>query len=307
MDALDRLILNELSYQCRVSFSKLAEKFDVSLTTIKNRIEALVEEGVILRFVVQLPLEIVHASFAVVVLDIKGNTMPKNLTSLGTHPFIMALGVGYEPQGFAIALYRTNDELRQAIDHLQSSEYVDGAQAFPVMGPPIPIDRSSSKGIEALKAIDWKILKSLRSDGRKTLSDIALDVSASVPTVRKRLTFMRKHNLIHETIQINPAATERRFVVMFAMRSPAIVKMDYFELEKMFREKFGENYWISFRIANSPELMLTFVVDSSKQVVPLRSGLLSLFKGTEITDQMIVPEWMYFPDFRDEMIDEHLS
>ncbi|MFQ5833672.1 MAG: Lrp/AsnC family transcriptional regulator [Candidatus Thorarchaeota archaeon] len=171
----------------------------------------------------------------------------------------------------------------------------------------MPIDRSSSKDIEALKTIDWKILKSLQSDGRKTLSAIALDVGASVPTVRKRLTLMRKHNLIHETIQVNPAATERQFVVMFAMRSSVIVEMDYFELEKMFREKFGENYWISFRMANSPELMLTLVVDSSKQVVPLRSGLLSMFKGTEVTNQMIVPEWMYFPDFRDVMIDEHLS
>ncbi|UCE11006.1 MAG: Lrp/AsnC family transcriptional regulator [Candidatus Thorarchaeota archaeon] len=307
MDALDRLILNELSYRCRISFSKLAEKFDVSLTTIKNRVEALVEEGVILRFVVQLPLEIVHANFAVVVLDIKPNTMTEDLRSLGTNRFIMALGAGYEPQGFAIAVYRTNDELIHAVDHLQSSKYVENAQAFPVVGPPMPIDRSLSKGFESLKKIDWKILKSLQSDGRKTLSDIALDVGASVPTVRKRLTFMREHNLIHETIQINPAATERRFVVMFVIRSSFFVEMDHFELEKKFREKFGENYWISFRMANSPELVLTFVVDSSKEVVPLRSGLLSLFDDAEITGQMIVPEWVYFPDFRDDIIDEHLS
>ncbi|MHA2313031.1 MAG: Lrp/AsnC family transcriptional regulator [Candidatus Thorarchaeota archaeon] len=90
MDALDRLILSELSYQCRVSFSKLAEKFDVSLTTIKNRVEALVEEGVILRFVVQLPLDTLHANFAVIMLDIRKNTTPEDLISLGNHPFIMA-------------------------------------------------------------------------------------------------------------------------------------------------------------------------------------------------------------------------
>ena len=307
MDALDRLILTELSYQCRASFSKLAEKFDVSLTTIKNRVEALVEEGVILRFVVQLPLEIVYASFAVIVLDIRPNTKPEDLASLGTHPFVMALGVGYEPQGFAIAVYRTNDELSQAMGHLQSSEYVKSAHAYPVVGPPVPVDRGSSKGIEALKKIDWRILKSLQSDGRKTLSDVASDVGASVPTVRKRLNFMREYNLIHETIQINPAATEKRFVVMLAMKSPVIVELNHHEFEKMFRVRFPESYWISFRMANSPELMLAFVVDSPKQVASLRSEILSLFEGTKITHQMIVPEWMYFPDFRDEMVDAHLS
>ena len=96
MDALDRRILDELALQCRVSFSKLAEKFGVSLNTIKNRVEALAEQGVIVDFVVQLHLDILRASFAVVMLDIKSNTGRKNLISLGDHPFIMALGLGYE-------------------------------------------------------------------------------------------------------------------------------------------------------------------------------------------------------------------
>jgi DNA-binding Lrp family transcriptional regulator len=307
MDALDRLILNELSYHCRISFSKLAEKFEVSLTTIKNRVETLVEEGVILNFVAQLPLNVLNASFAIITLDTKMNAENSDLITLGDHPFIMALGIGYELQGFAIAIYRTNDELSQAMDHLQSSELVGRAQSYPVVAPPTPIDRSLTKGIEVLKKIDWKILKSLQWDGRKKLGGIASDVGASVPTVRKRLTFMRKHNLIQETIQINPAATSRRFVVMILMRNPLIVQMDPFELEKVLRGEFTDDYWISFRMAGQPELMTTFVIDSAKEVGPIRSKLASLFEGTDIIHQMIVPEWMYFPDFRDEIIDEHLS
>ncbi len=306
MDALDRLILNELSYQCRISFSKLAEKFDVSLTTIKNRVETLVEEGVIQRFVVQLPLDILRASFAVVTLEIEMDTKPDDLFILGNHPLIMALGVGYELQGFAIAVYRTNDELSQALNHLQSSAFVRSAQAYPVVAPPSPIDRSRSKGIEDLKKIDWRILKSLQGDGRKSLGDIASDIGSSVPTLRKRLAFMRKHNLIEESIQINPAATSRRFVVMLMMRSSLIAQIDPIELEKVIREKFDETYWVSFRMASQPELMLAFVIDSVNQVAPIRSEIVSLFEDTEVTHQMIVPQWVYFHDFRDELINEHL-
>jgi DNA-binding Lrp family transcriptional regulator len=219
----------------------------------------------------------------------------------------MALGVGYELQGFAIAIYRTNDELRQAVDYLQSSNYVKSAQAHPVALPPVPIDLSLSKGLDAMKRIDWKILRSLQWDARKTLGDIASDVGASVPTVRKRLAFMRKHNLIEETIQINPAAAERQLVVMLMMRNSLIAKLDPFEFENRLRTFFSESYWISFRMANQPEYMLTFVIDSSKQVAPIRSELVSLFEGTEITHQMIVPQWLYYPDFRDNLIDEHLG
>jgi DNA-binding Lrp family transcriptional regulator len=306
MDTLDRQILGELSLQCRVSFTSLAEKFEVSLTTIKNRVEALVEEGVILNFVVQLPLSVFNADFAIISLDIVSNIESDDLMSLGNHPFIMALGIGYELQGFAIVIYRTNNELRQAIDHLQTSELIRHAQAFPVIGPPVPIDTSQTKGLDSLKKIDWKILKSLQWDGRKTLGDIAKDVGVSVPTVRKRLVFMREHNLIEQTIQINPAATERRLVVMLMVRGSQITQLEHFELERILHGKFLENYWISFRMANQPEIMLTFVIDTPSQVASIRNELESIFEDVEIFRQMIVPQWLYFPDFRNDIIDEHL-
>jgi DNA-binding Lrp family transcriptional regulator len=307
MDVLDRLILGELANQCRVSFSKLAEKYEVSLNTIKNRVEALVEEGVILNFVIQLNLEALNASFAVIILDIETNTSRDDLVSLGNHPFITAMGLGYEIDGFAVAVYRTNAELSQAIDHLESSNFVTTARALPMVAPPSPIDRTSSKGFDSLKKIDWKILKTLQWNGRKALGEIASDVGASVPTVRKRIGFMRKHSLIHETIQINPAASERDLVVMLHVKSPIITQKQYYELDTIFRRNWPDNYWISYRSADKPELMVTFVVESSKRVAALRNEMTNLLENSEIIYQVIVPEWMFFPDFRDDIIAAHVE
>lgn len=307
MDVLDRLILGELANQCRVSFSKLAQKFEVSLNTIKNRIEALVEEGVILNFVVQLNLDALNGSFAVIILDIESNTSRDDLVYLGNHPFITAMGLGYELDGFAVSVYRTNTELSQAIDYLQSSNMVTAVRAMPMVAPPSPIDRTISKGFDSLKKIDWKILKVLQQNGRKPLGEIAVAVRASVPTVRKRLSFMRKQSLIHETIQINPAASERNLVVMLHVKSPIITQKEYYELDTMFRGTWPDNYWISYRSANKPELMVTFVVESSKKVAVLRNEMTKLLDDSEVIDQVIVPEWIFFPDFRDEIIDEHIE
>ncbi len=307
MDNLDRLILGELAAQCRVSFSKLAEKYDVSLNTIKNRVEALVEDGVIHRFVVQLPLERMQASFAVLLLDIESDTSKEDIASLGEHPFIMAMGLGYELRGFAIVVYRTNTELSQAVDYLQASDVVKGVQALPMVAPPTTIDTSSSKGLDALKKIDWKIMKSLQFDGRKTLGDVSAEVGASVPTVRKRLAFMRKHNLVSETIEINPAASEDNLIVMLRVESPAITQRGAFELDMQFREQWPKEYWLSYKMANRPELMVTFVVESSKRVAALRSELTKLLEECEIAEQVIVPEWIFFPDFRNEMINENAA
>lgn len=307
MDVLDRLILGELANQCRISFAKLAQKFEVSLNTIKNRVEALVEEGVILNFVVQLHLDALNASFAVIILDIESNTSRDDLVSLGNHPFITAMGLGYELDGFAVAVYRTNAELSQAVDHLQSSNFVTTARAMPIVAPLTPIDRTSSKGFDSLKKIDWKILKALQWNGRKALGEIASDVGASVPTVRKRLEFMRKHSLIHETIQINPAASERDLVVMLHVKSPVITQKQYYELDTIFRETWPDNYWISYRSADKPELMVTFVVESSKRVAVFRNEMTQLLEESEIADQVIVPEWIFFSDFRDDIVAAHVE
>jgi len=304
MDTLDRLILGELAIQCRVSFSKLAEKFNVSLNTIKNRVEGLVKEGVINRFVVQLPLEVLQADFAVLLLDIEPDTRKEDLINLGTHPSIMAMGLGYELSGFAVAVYRTNAELSQVVDYLQASDIIKGVHALPMVGPPAPIDRSLAKGLDALKKIDWKIIRSLQWDGRKALGEIAKDVGASVPTVRKRLDFMREHNLIAETIEINPAASDHDLIVMLRVSNPIITQRELFEIDLMFREQWPKEYWLNYRLADRPEIMATFVVDSAKRVAELRSEMTDLLDGSDILEQVIVPEWLFFSDFRAQIVND---
>ncbi len=218
----------------------------------------------------------------------------------------MALGIGYEMEGFAIVVYRTNTELTQAIDFINSSQLVNGARAIPLVALPAPVE-SSSKGIDALKRIDWNILKSLSWNGRKSLGDIAADVGASVPTVRKRLEFMRKHGIIHETIQVNPAASNRGFVVMLKLKSSIIVQKDFYQIDLLFRQNFPEEYWVIYRAANEAEIMVVFVVESPKRVADIRHEILNVVEECQIEEQVIVPEWFFFPDFRDDMIDAHLK
>jgi hypothetical protein len=49
------------------------------------------------------------------------------------------------------------------------------------------------------------------------------------------------------------------------------------------------------------------MVESSKKVTVLRNEMTELLEDSEIINQVIVPEWIYFPDFRDEMIDSRVE
>ena len=307
MDTLDRLILSELGVRCRVSFTDLASKFNVSLNTIKSRVDQLVQERVILAFDVQLKLELFNANHAIFFLDIEKNTTQEDLRSLGDNPFIAAMGLGFELNGFAVSIYRTNNELNQAVNHLRESEHVKDVRVLPFLAPPSVGTEGPSKGIDALKKVDWKILKSLRRDGRKSLGDIASDVGASVPTVRKRLKFLRSNGLITETILINPAAIESGLVVMVRVRIPDLTSERSYLNDRILREKIPESYWISWTLADRSEVILTFVAASMKDVAQLRAKLLEVLESVEILSQIVVPEWVYFLDFRDDIIEEHLT
>jgi len=52
MDALDREILAILRRDARTPYTEIADRVDTSEGTVRNRVEALVEEGVIERFTV---------------------------------------------------------------------------------------------------------------------------------------------------------------------------------------------------------------------------------------------------------------
>ena len=67
---------------------------------------------------------------------------------------------------------------------------------------------------EPLTTIDFKILKTLNKDARKSITDIADDVGLSAKTVRKRLDRMIENNLATFTIQWKPLYKES-FITIF--------------------------------------------------------------------------------------------
>lgn len=302
LDHLDRAIMGELGASCRMSFSDLAEKYDVSVNTIKNRVENLVEQKIILGFDVQPRLDLLNASFALITLQFSEMPSDDTIDELGSHPFIMAISTGMQPEGFAVSVYRTNQELNQAIDHMRSHNIVGELEVFQLLEPPQVKNFSPTKTMGDLKKIDWKILQCLRWNGRMPLTQLAKNVGRSVPTVRKRLELMREHNLIHETILSNIGAVEKGFIVTYGLEGPMIVSEPQMQIEETIRTEFPDNFWLSWKVADRPIILLTFQTVNVAEVQDIHRRLEKLFPDSKKTRQVISGQWKYFQDFRDDLI-----
>jgi len=133
LDNLDKALFQELSNNCRASFTELGKKYDVSVNTIKTRVETMIEQGIIVHFDVQLKLSLFNASFALVILRLKRLLTQEEKDEIGNHPFITSVSSGIQKDGMVVAIYRNNDELDQVIEHVRKNDYVDELDIYQIL------------------------------------------------------------------------------------------------------------------------------------------------------------------------------
>ncbi len=302
---LDKALIGELSNNCRMSFSHLAEKYSVSVNTIKNRVEQLLEDRVILGFDVTPKMDLLNASFASIMLHFEDKVTHDIVNALGSNEFIMAVMTGFEPEGFAIAIYRNANELNQAVEHLRTNSAVKEVEVIQLLPPPSSKESlKASKTLENLKTIDWKILYHLRWNGRMPLKELAEKTERSVPTVRKRIEFMRKHDLIYETTIVNIGAVGTGLVITLVAEIPELSSSRQLEIDRLIRDAYPEEYWLSWMSADRPVMLLSFYTTSAKVAGQIRNNLANVVPSLRVIGQVVSGEWEYFRDFRDEILKE---
>ncbi|MHA2020981.1 MAG: winged helix-turn-helix transcriptional regulator [Candidatus Thorarchaeota archaeon] len=293
---LDKALIGELSNSCRMSFSHLAEKYSVSVNTIKNRVEQLLEDRVILGFDVTPKMSLFNASFASIMLHLEDRATREVIDELGSSEFIMAVMTGFEPEGFAIAIYRNTDELNQAVEHLRTNSAVREVEVIQLLPPP-----SSKEALKSSKTLD---LYHLRWNGRMPLNEIAEKTGKSVPTIRKRIEFMRKHDLIYESTIVNIGAVGTGMVITLVVEMPDLSSSKQLEIDELFRETYPEEFWLSWMSADRPVMLLSFYTTSAKAAGDIRNNLENIVPSLQVVGQIVSGEWEYFRDFRDGILKE---
>jgi DNA-binding Lrp family transcriptional regulator len=289
-----------------VSFTDLSKKYDVSVNTIKNRVEDMMMEGLIVSFDVQLKLSLYNASFALVILRLKRLFTDQEQDEIGSHRFITSVSTGMQLDGQVVVIYRNNDELNEVVEFLRSHGNVNELELFQMLPPPtssagLPV----SKELDSLKKIDWKILHRLRWNGRMAIKELAKELGRSAPTVRKRLDFMREQGFLYETILTNIGVVDQGFAINYGLEFSKISNEEQLEIDKEMRAVFEDSFIVSWKVVDRPIIFLTFQVDSAAEAQEIQAHLMSKYPEHISITQAISGRWKYYKDFRDEILEEH--
>ena len=207
MDMTDIQILRILADNCRLSFRSIGEKLGITTNTVKRRVNNLVNNNVISKFMAN--VSPVYLGYSVVILlTIRLNKethkkLEKKLADFGQVYFHVQGAGGLAVFGLATKKQNSQDtEVKQRRPPIvqKIEEAIKPAQVYNAF-----CSSKLSTSI-VLKDIDLQMIKYLISNPRATALSIASNLAVSQKTVIRRLERMRKYKVLEFGIVYNPEA-----------------------------------------------------------------------------------------------------
>jgi DNA-binding Lrp family transcriptional regulator len=153
---------------------------------------------------------------------------------------------------------------------------------------------------ETLTSLDYEILKALRVDARRSVSDFADDVGVSAKTARKRLKKMKKYNLVEFSINFAPQAITSNFHIYLQNEK------DYYTEYNRIERKYKDNILYLQQFSNIPNLiMMTALTSTNRESAKIHNQLQN--EGFDRLEHNIFFNGYFFETWRDELYRKKLE
>ncbi len=293
LDDLDISILKALSTNSRKSNHGIAKELQVTTNTVKNRIRKLVEDGVLLRFETHLSATFFNATHCWLAAQLHtGEPEDKIINELDEMAKVNFVMPTTENLLLIAMDFFNSTDLDDTIQHISSKKEVTGIQTY------IYSSHHIHKKID-VTPLDWKIIKSVRFNSRKSPNQIAKECDISTRTVNRRLRRLHKGGVIHYTIAFDPLSSKGTIACTIAAEYDA-----RFPRDKIVASITStvNNLFNHFVMVNSPTIMLIFLGKRFSDIHDNEKAIKAV-EGIESTKTYFCTKVYYFKDWRDKLIE----
>ncbi len=193
MDGRDLAILRALLMDGRASYKSIGRIVGLSTSTVRSRVLNMISTGLITRFIASLDLTALGYNLIHVAVKHRGDEdyVMDRLRLLGN--ILMSVTCVGDITVFGLA---SKGLLKERLDLL------------PMVLQPHSILYTSSMDAMPRRLLhnDLRIIRQLLMEPRASIKSIASKLNISERTVKRRLDYMLRHNIIHFTVLINPSA-----------------------------------------------------------------------------------------------------
>jgi len=295
LDDLDISILKLLTINSRISDHSIAKRLQVTTNTVKNRIRNLMEEGVLQGFETHLSATFFNATHCWLSAQLYGNEPEEKIVEeIGKIDKVSFIMPTTEKLMLIAMDFFNSTDLDNTIQQMSRKKEITGIDTL------IYSSQHFHKKIE-FSPLDWKIIKSIRFNSRKSPSEITRECGVSTRTVNRRLKRLYNGGVIHHTISFDPMASKGTIVyginVEYDARFPRdkIVKSIASNVKNLFNH---------FVMVNSPTIMMIFFGKRFSDIHDNENAIKAV-EGVRSIKTNFCTKVYYFKDWRDELIEKN--
>lgn len=259
MDPVDKMILTEISKNCRVSYENLSKKTGLSANAVKNRVSALLDSGAISRFAISLDAAMINAEYFMALVITDGTEdIDEFLKYMGENEMVghisllaSAVGGAYLLWGQYIGSSMLSD-LRKFLRHPSTVQDVELHTILWRMGRKVD-----------LANLHLRILAVLQKNPRALISEIAQEAGLAAKTVRRGIReLMEDGGVIFSARPDTAAGGLVNFYVRLELNEDETTLN---EVVKWLKAEYPLELWDPTVSATDPVIFAEFVVDDLHQ------------------------------------------
>ncbi len=258
MDPIDKAIIYELATNCRIPYDELGKRVGLSASTVWRRVSELEESGIIERYILTLSPSIISAELFNAIITLDGTCSDEGVFErIIQHENIMA-ATSVINRLCMVSYEASSPNEQKAIDeYLRMIPGVLSIDTYLIHGSPDgSIDK---KKIEVEFSEEEKeILRVLIDNPRMSLNEMIERIGKPYRRIKKTLDDIIGSGKVRFGIQWNPNARGNE---MFILKIEASPSRPFESLCEWLEERFPENYWWSYPVANTRTMLSNFVFE----------------------------------------------
>ncbi|MFX1299144.1 MAG: AsnC family transcriptional regulator [Promethearchaeota archaeon] len=287
VDATDLQILHILLQDGRMSYEKIAKKVRLSPNAVRNRIDKMVKTGIIIRFVTYLNPILFNQSICFSLATLKERTIQSKLIEqMKEWKEVVGITTSVENKITIVHHFKYPNQMHQTVEKLKELPEIIGMKNYILLIPSSPGQFPSK-----ITKNDWRIIRALRDNCRKTDVELAAELDLSPKTIMRRISYLRNNGVVVFMIELDTASgdllTYELILTLQEVNSKIISKL---------QSEIKDIFYI-WRVANAEVLIITVRITHLAEII------------TEIVDlETYVPTKMYYPrGWYDDFIEDQIK
>ncbi|MBN1799904.1 MAG: winged helix-turn-helix transcriptional regulator [Candidatus Lokiarchaeota archaeon] len=259
MDETDLKIVLLLFNNSRLSYREISDYLGLSVNAAYKRVQNLVDLKIIEKFTAKIKPYAINALYVFILGQSSTDNIEQAILNLGSHENTWQVILSSRNYLYVGAMLKDVHQLEEYSSFVSRTAMMQSPKIGMLSGvsydAPIPyiVPRSRSMSYDEL---DVAIIRALREDSRKPVSEITEEIKSTSSTVRRRLTRLIEEGVIELSINFNPGASNDVFALLQVTLNPSADKN---EIARKLNVDHSPNIFYSWQFSNLPNLVLCWV------------------------------------------------